>query len=136
MVGRGLARRCPRCGAGGLFRSWFALRARCPRCRLLLDRGDAFFLGAFVINFGVTEAVLGLAIAVMVAVTLPDPPLVTLAAVAAAVTVVVPFAFYPFAQTLWLALEMVMRPPLPDWAPPEPGRPEAQQPGGNRGGAQ
>ena len=99
---------------------------RCPRCGLLLDRGDAFFLGAFVINFGVTELMLGVAIAILVAFTLPDPPLAIIAAMAAAVTLVVPFAFYPFSKTIWLALEMVMRPPLPDWAPPEPGRPEAR----------
>lgn len=99
---------------------------RCPRCGLLLDRGDAFFLGGFVINFAVTELVLGIAIAVLVALTLPDPPLAVIAALAAGVTVSVPFVFYPFSKTIWLALEMVMRPPLPDWAPPEPGRPEAQ----------
>ena len=97
---------------------------RCPGCALLLDRGDAFFLGAFVINFGVTELMLGIAIAIMVALTLPEPPLVVIAALAAGVTLTVPFLFYPFSKTLWLAAEMVMRPPLPDWAPPEPGRPE------------
>lgn len=126
MLGRGLGRRCPRCGSGSLFHSWFTMVERCPRCALLLDRGDAFFLGAFVVNFGVTEVLLGAAIAVMVAVTLPDPPLATIAAMAAVVTITVPVAFYPFSKTVWLALEMIMRPPLPDWAPPEPGRPEAR----------
>lgn len=126
MIWRGLARRCPRCGSGGLFRGWFSLQERCPGCDLLLDRGDAFFLGAFVINFAVTELLLGVAIAILVAATLPDPPLVIIAAMAAAVTVIVPIAFYPFSKTLWLAAEMIMRPPLPDWAPPEPGRPEAR----------
>lgn len=123
MIWRGLTRRCARCGAGALFSSWFSMVERCPRCALLLDRGDAFFLGAFVINFAVTEALLGVAIAILVAATLPDPPLGIIAAMAAGVTVIVPLCFYPFSKTLWLAAEMVMRPPNPDWAPPEPGRP-------------
>lgn len=31
---RGLRRRCPRCGRGALFRTWYDLRAVCPDCGL------------------------------------------------------------------------------------------------------
>lgn len=30
MVLRGLVRRCPRCGGGGVFRRWFTMREHCP----------------------------------------------------------------------------------------------------------
>lgn len=38
----GLHRRCPRCHEGPLFRSWFHLRERCPRCGLIFapEPGD------------------------------------------------------------------------------------------------
>lgn len=96
----------------------------CPRCGLTLDRGDAFFLGAFVINFGVTELVLAAVLAVLVATTLPHPPIGTIAVAAAAVTVVVPLLFYPFSKTVWLAVEMIMRPPVTDGTESDPARPE------------
>lgn len=52
MLLRGLVRRCPRCGGGGVFRHWFTMRKRCPTCGVRFDRRpeEAFFLGAFVIQ--------------------------------------------------------------------------------------
>ena len=35
---RGATKRCPRCGARKLFKSWFKIRERCPRCGLRLER--------------------------------------------------------------------------------------------------
>jgi len=37
---RGITRRCPRCGSGGLFAGWFTIREACPRCRLRLQREE------------------------------------------------------------------------------------------------
>ncbi len=36
-VARGLRRRCPRCGGGGLFGRYLKVRARCGHCGLALD---------------------------------------------------------------------------------------------------
>jgi len=52
---RGLTKRCPRCGAGHLFRRWFELRPACPRCGFRFEREEGFFLGAYVINLAVSE---------------------------------------------------------------------------------
>src|SRR5947208_3115042 len=38
MVARALLLRCPNCGAGGLFASWFKLRSACAVCGLVLER--------------------------------------------------------------------------------------------------
>ena len=58
-IGRGLIRHCPNCGQGRLFRRWFRMVDRCPRCGHQFDREEGFWLGAYVINFAVTEGALG-----------------------------------------------------------------------------
>ena len=54
IVGRGLAQRCPNCGERTLFpaRSLRVNRS-CLQCGVDLDRGEGFFLGPWVINYGV-----------------------------------------------------------------------------------
>ena len=44
-LGRGLSRRCPRCGAGRLFHGWHKLNERCAECGLVFERhaGDTWF---------------------------------------------------------------------------------------------
>src|SRR5262245_45684795 len=56
---RGATRRCPRCGSGNLFKSWFRIRDRCPRCGLRLEREEGGFLGAMTINYVVTAGMWG-----------------------------------------------------------------------------
>ncbi|HEY0966677.1 MAG TPA: DUF983 domain-containing protein [Opitutaceae bacterium] len=54
IVGRGLTNRCPNCGYRTLFppRS-FRVRRRCPDCGTGFARGAGFFLGPWVLNYGV-----------------------------------------------------------------------------------
>lgn len=111
---RGLTRRCPNCGAGHVFETWFRLRERCPRCATRLEREPGFFLGAYFLNFTAMQAVLGTWIAVMFAVTMPDPPMATIIVGAVAICVVVPILGYPFSKTTWAALHLAMAPLDPD----------------------
>jgi uncharacterized protein (DUF983 family) len=124
MVGRGLARRCPLCGSGGLFRHWLEPRRSCPRCQLKLDRGEAdFFLGAYTLNFIVVLLTLAAFLALAVALSWPDVWWSAALWVGASLMVAVPMAFYPVSRTLWLAIDLAMRPPTPmDF--PEPGNVE------------
>jgi rubredoxin len=111
MLARGLARRCPRCGAGHLFRGWFRMVERCPRCGYTFDREEGFFLGAFVINFGVTTAGLAVIMGVLIAVLAgggASRAIAIVAVAAAAETVIVPVLFYPFSKTLWAAIDVAM----------------------------
>jgi uncharacterized protein (DUF983 family) len=112
MLWRGLRRRCPRCGAGRLFYGWLAIREECPTCRYRFERPgeEGFFLGAIVVNFAVTEGVLGILLLVSFLLTLPDPPLLLLCAVAVPLMVVAPIAFYPFSKTIWAAFDLLMHP--------------------------
>ena len=56
MLGRALLKRCPLCGAGKLFTGWFRMKERCPGCGYLFEREEGFFLGAYVINLGIAQA--------------------------------------------------------------------------------
>jgi uncharacterized protein (DUF983 family) len=106
--GRSLLKRCPRCGQGRLFRRWFEVPPRCPRCRLSFDRGDGFWLGSMAINLGVTELVFGIfALAVMVA-TWPNVPWALLTVLAVVLNAVVPVVFYPWAKTIFLGIDLVL----------------------------
>lgn len=107
---RGASRRCPRCGSGGLFPTWFSLVERCPTCGLSFSREEGAWLGAFVISFAATEAVLAAIIAVSIAVTLPDPPALKLSIGAGLAMIAFPLAFYPFAKTIWAAIDLLMHP--------------------------
>jgi uncharacterized protein (DUF983 family) len=114
MVGRGMTRRCPLCGSGGLFRHWVEPRSSCPRCQLKLDRGEGdFFLGSYTLNFIAVELALVAFLILAVVLTWPDVPWSALAWIGAPLVVLVPVAFYPVSRTLWLALDLSMRPPTP-----------------------
>ena len=107
---RGVRRRCPRCGGGDLFPTWFSLVERCPTCGLPFSREEGAWLGAFVISFAATEAVLAVIIAVSIAATLPDPPALKLSILAAVAVTAFPVTFYPFAKTIWAAIDLLMHP--------------------------
>ena len=85
---------------------------RCPRCGYLYDREEGFFLGAFVINFGMTQLALAIYLVIAFMVTLPDPPVVPMILLAGVVAVVVPIVFYPFSKTVWTAIDLIMHPEL------------------------
>jgi uncharacterized protein (DUF983 family) len=54
MFGRALLLRCPYCGEGRAFRTWFRMHNRCPSCRFVFEREPGYFLGATYFNYGVT----------------------------------------------------------------------------------
>ncbi|HVE77428.1 MAG TPA: DUF983 domain-containing protein [Gemmatimonadaceae bacterium] len=110
-VGRALLLRCPDCGARGILASWLKLRERCPVCGIVLERGESdFFIGAYMINLVVAEmAVAGLLVTVLLA-TWPDPPWTLLTYGGGALMIVAAAVCYPFAKTLWLAVDLRFRP--------------------------
>jgi len=116
MLARGLTKHCPACGGGDLFASWLRMREHCPTCGYRFDRrgADAFFLGAILINFATTEGVLGVMLLVSFVLTLPDPPLLLLCAIAVPLMVAAPIAFYPFSKTIWAAFDLMIKPAAPE----------------------
>jgi uncharacterized protein (DUF983 family) len=110
MVLRGLVRHCPNCGSGRVFRRWFTMRQQCPRCGITFEREEGFFLGAYVINFGLVLTLLGAWILIGVIATQPDPPLTALVIGGMVMCAAVALAFYPSSKTVWAAIDLIMTP--------------------------
>jgi len=86
---------CPNCGKGRVMASWFRIRAGCPACGLRLERDEEneYWLGAYTLNFIVTEVVFAAGLLVVI---------------------LTPIVFYPFGKALWLAIDLMFRPPTPE----------------------
>lgn len=120
---RGLTRRCPVCGKTGIFRRWFWMVRRCPRCDFRFEREQGDFIGAIGVNTIVTFGLLLVVVLTSVLLTYPDGMWIALVA-ALAVAILFPLVFYPFSKTLWLAVNLAMRPLEPGEALPPWGQPD------------
>ncbi len=113
MLWRGLTKRCAVCGGGHLFDGWFRMKERCPRCGYRFEREEGFFLGAYVVNLAVAEGLMALFCIIPViylSATRPDVSVWPVLAAGVVAAVVGPFVFYPFSRTIWVALELMLRP--------------------------
>jgi uncharacterized protein (DUF983 family) len=108
---RALALRCPNCGSGGLFRRWVQMRAECPGCQLLLDRGERdYFIGAYTLNFIAAEVAIVLVAAAVGVATWPHVPWSAIQWGLAGLMIPFPVFTYPFSKTVWLAVDLLFRP--------------------------
>lgn len=91
-------------------------------CRLRFERESDFFLGAYIVNLGVTEGLLlvGLFVYILVAVGNPELPVGPVVVTAVVLAVIGPIAFFPFARTIWSAIDLAMRPDPPEDPPDGP----------------
>ncbi len=114
MLGRATLMRCPRCGAGGIFTSWWCMNKCCPRCDLDFEGRpeEGHFLGAMTINIGLTAGILLLGMFVYIVVLAvggeSGPPVWFVVVTSAALAVILPALFYPFTKTIWVAAEILM----------------------------
>lgn len=112
-LARGLRRRCGRCGAEGIFASWFRLRERCPRCGYRFEREEGAFSGVMLLNVSATFVLMFVSLVSYVVwrgVSGGDVPLAPFAVTCLVAAAVTPVAFYPFAAAGWAALDLAMRP--------------------------
>lgn len=112
LLKRGIAKRCPRCGGRGVYDSWFRMKDRCPRCGLLFEREPGFFVGAYLINFAITEGLLFVLVMGFVfwKNARPDAGVAGPVAVALVIGIGAPLLFYPFSRTIWSAIDIGMTP--------------------------
>lgn len=110
MFARGLVRHCPWCGSGHLFRRYFSLKDDCPRCGLRFQRLDGQWSGDIGINTVVTFGLLYVTLMFGVIVFWNRINIAALAVSGALIVTVFPALFVPFAKTLWLAIDLMMRP--------------------------
>ena len=102
---RGVTLRCPRCGAGNLFRHWTAIIDDCPKCSLHFARESGYWVGAQAINLVCTGGAIFLAFAVMLAFTLPHVNVALTISVLAPIAILTPIVGYPFSKTNWMAVD-------------------------------
>jgi uncharacterized protein (DUF983 family) len=111
---RGLSRRCPVCGETRIRQGYFRLKESCPRCGLRFTRLDGQWSGDIGINTIVTFSLLYVVLLGGTLLMWGDLKVGLLAGAAAGVVLVFPVLFVPVAKTLWLAIDLIMRPPQPD----------------------
>jgi uncharacterized protein (DUF983 family) len=112
---RAVRLRCPACGGRPVFLRWLRISPACPACGLSFGRGErGYWLGACFVNLMVVEAIFAVALVVALWWTWPDPPWEGIEWGLAAAMVVTPFALYPWSHTIFLAFDLLFRPPAPE----------------------
>lgn len=110
LLWRGLTRACAVCGRRGLTSRWVTLTAQCPRCGFEFERKPGHFIGAVGMNTIVTFGLLLASVVGGVIVMWPTPEFVPLIAVTLPVAIFVPVLFHVTAKTLWVAIDLTMKP--------------------------
>jgi len=107
---RALAGRCPRCGCGSVFSSWFRSVHVCPDCELDFERNQGAFVGGVGVNTIVTFAIMLVALILPLVIFGPDAPWPSLVAPPLVAAIVVPFVFFRASKMLWIAFELFFQP--------------------------
>jgi uncharacterized protein (DUF983 family) len=110
LVRRALTLRCPCCGSREVFEGWFRMRDHCPNGGLATDRVVGHWIGAIGINTIVSFGALAIVIVVGTILTYPEIQVAPLLAAMLGTAVLVPLVFWPFSQTVWTAIDIMMRP--------------------------
>ena len=123
LFGRALRLRCPNCGGSPIFDGWLRMRTRCPRCGLPMERGEqGYQVGSYMFAIVAAELIFAAAFIAILLLTWPDPPWDLLLYGGMALMLVVPFLFFPFSKTLFLAFDLTFRPATAEELAPEPPR--------------
>jgi hypothetical protein len=84
----------------------------CPVCGLGLERGEqGYWLGAYFFNLMAVEALFSVWVTIFLVATWPAPPWGFFQVSTIVLMVVSPFVFFPFSKTLFLAFDLMVRPP-------------------------
>jgi uncharacterized protein (DUF983 family) len=109
---RALRLRCPHCGGGPVFVTWSHLVPNCPVCGLGFERGEqGYWLGAYFFNLMAVETVFTVWVVGFLLWTWPSPPWELFQITTIVLMLVVPVGFFPYSKTLFLAFDLLVRPP-------------------------
>ena len=92
--------------------TWSRLVPNCPVCGLGLERGEqGYWLGAYFFNLMAVETVFSIWVVAFLLWTWPTPPWGFFQGSTIVLMLIVPFAFFPYSKTLFLAFDLLVRPP-------------------------
>jgi uncharacterized protein (DUF983 family) len=112
---RAIRLRCPNCGGRPLFRRWLQMSDRCPVCGIRLTRGEqGYQVGSYMFNMIAAELIFAAIFVGILVYTWPDPPWDPLLYGGIGLMILLPVLFYPFSKTLFLAFDLIFRPPMPE----------------------
>jgi uncharacterized protein (DUF983 family) len=111
IVGRAAHWRCPNCGRGRLFRGVFRMLLACPECGLSYFPEQGYYVGAMIINYVVTTAV----VVAIFLVSLLVPDFTTLSInskilVWMAFAIVLSLLLVRHSYSLWLGIDFWIKP--------------------------
>ena len=105
-----LKKRCPGCMEGGIYGPDGKMNVRCPKCGLLLEREQGYFLGAMYISYALATIILGLFTGTLV-LLFPDLDLGVAVLIAGAVFIPFVPGVTRYSRVLWIYFDR--------WAWPE-----------------
>jgi uncharacterized protein (DUF983 family) len=115
IVRRAARWRCPNCGRGQLFRGVFRMLSVCPECGLSYFPEQGYYVGAMIINYAATTAVV---VAIfLVSVLFPDfTTLSTNSKILLwmAFAIVLSLLFVRHSYSFWLGIDYWIKPRQPD----------------------
>ena len=106
MVGRALRRRCPRCAEKEIWRSWFNLEESCPQCHYRFEREEGYWVMAIIVNTAIVEAIFAVFFVGGLIASWPEIDWAYLLGTALVTNAILPFLFFPYSKTLWMALDL------------------------------
>lgn len=107
-----------------MFETFFLVKKRCPRCGFPIQREEGHWLGAIGMNTVVSLGLLLITFVVVFTLTWSDRRAAPVFISGFAVATIVPILFFGPSQTLWSAVDLLMRPLEPSddvdprWIPP------------------
>lgn len=115
LFGRALRLRCPVCGRGALFRTWFGMYERCSSCDYRYDRGEeGYFTGAMAINLVATELVLAVVVIPLAVLLAARPGLLPLViGLGITLPILLPVLGFRHTRSCWMALDLILHPREP-----------------------
>ncbi|MDE0425138.1 MAG: DUF983 domain-containing protein [Candidatus Poribacteria bacterium] len=92
--------KCPRCGKGALFQTFFKMFTHCTQCNLKFERESGYFIGAMYLNYGAT--VLIAFASYFLAERFTSIPFFLNLSIWGLFSAIFPIIFYRYSKSLWL----------------------------------
>ncbi len=86
------------------------MKPNCPTCGMKFERDAGYGTGAMIVNTAVTIGMFLVVFVGIMVVTWPDVPWTAALVITIGVNLVVPIVFYPWSKTIFLGMDLAVRP--------------------------